>query len=198
MVNLYLYYNYLVVTEHQLVVNLTVPAVVREGDSFFPRVTVSKRVNATFFVYISSRYGNAIDGTAEKNLDYSYAAQEVVLDITITTITTTSPVRILTDNILELNERFDIVVVFSASPMDIRDLLKYNNPAQTVTIIDTEGECTFISFYNFNSLMTCIIFYVMHTFKYQLLEICLRVVCGRACTPPKAVIRTLAKKFLDA
>ena len=122
--------------------NLTVPAVVQEGDSFFPRVTVSKRVNATFRVYIPVINGTAKDGMAKKDLDYSYANQDVALDITITTNATTSPVRILMDDIVELNETFNIVIQLSHSPTDIEHLVKYNNPTPTVTIIDTKGECT--------------------------------------------------------
>ena len=170
MVTFCLEYSYLVVTDHhQVVVNLTVPTVVQEGDCFFPRVTVSKPVNAGFFVYIPVTNGIATDGTARKDLDFSFAGQEILFDITIASKTTASPVRILTDDIVELNERFNIVIQFTASPSDIASLVNITNPTQTVTIIDKKGECTCMSFLQFNSLMTCIIFYVMKTFDYHLL-----------------------------
>ena len=88
---------------------------------------------ATFRVYIPVRNGIAKDGTAKKDSYYSYANQDVVFDHTITSNTTASPVRILTDDLVELDETFNVVIQFIHSPSDIEDSVNITNPTQTVT-----------------------------------------------------------------
>ena len=117
--------------------NLTVPKVILEGEHFFPLLTVSQLVDATFYVYIPDTVG-----TAQNKLDFSFdpIAGEVLFGSKSTTSTTPSSVNILTDHLVEPNETFSIVVQFSTSPCDIEDLLKFTNQNETITIIDNNSE----------------------------------------------------------
>ena len=115
---------------------------VQEGGSFLPLITVSHLVNATFNVYIPSG-----DGTAG-NDDYLFEGEYVNFGPTVTMNTTNSSVVIATDNLVEPNETFKVVLQFISSPSDIEELLNLNNPNETVTIIDDNSEylCLFITY----------------------------------------------------
>ena len=120
---------------------------VQEGDSFLPRITVSHIVNATFDLYSPSK-----EGTAEKDVDYSFARQYVTFGPTSTVKTTNYSVVVETDDLVEPNETFKVLLRFFSSPSDIDELVDLNNPNETVTIIDANGEYLWLRF-SFNTVL---------------------------------------------
>ena len=149
----------------EFVVNLNVPKVILEGEQFFPLLTVSKLVDATFHVYIP--FGA---GTAQNQLDFSFdsSAGDVSFRSKNTTSTTPSSVNILTDHLVEPNETFNVVVQLSTSPCDIANLLKFTNQTEMITIIDNNSEWMCMSLRRLNILMAYICFHVMQTLEYEL------------------------------
>ena len=171
--------------EEEILVNLTVPKVVREGEHFFPLLTVSQIVMATFYIYIPDRVG-----TAQNRVDFLFDSNDgdVFFHLRSTTSTTPSSINVLTDRLVEPNEKIDIVVLFTTSPCDMEDLLKFTNQNETVNIIDDNSELMCISSCYFHTLMGCICFHVILTFEYNLVVGSYFIVRRQATTPMKTVL----------
>ena len=114
-------------------VTLTAPATVREGEVFYPQVTVSEQVLASFFIL-------GFSGTAETSLDFSYIPAEI--PFAASNITLPSPNAVLTfaDNLVEPDETFTLDVDLF-DPDSLRPVITYINDPTTVTILDNNSEC---------------------------------------------------------
>ena len=122
----------------ELFVDLDVPEVVIEGDSFTPRVVVSRGVVAQFLVYSS-------DSTALSSEDYEFTPELVEFSPANSTLSTSSPVTAVADTRIEADEAF-ILNVQLASPLNFGPFLEINNPSKVITILDNNSECQVIRF----------------------------------------------------
>ena len=121
----------------ELYVDLVVPAVVHEGDTFSPIVRVSQQVSATLSVFSS-------DGTAFPLLDFELHSELIEFDPSNFSHSTSTPVDVKRDNFVEPNETFFIQLEFLA-PNSIKELVTITNPSEMITIIDNNSECACLS-----------------------------------------------------
>ena len=114
-------------------VDLYVPEIIVEGDTFIPRIVVSQEVVAEFLVYIS-------DGTAISSADYRFTPELVQFGPTNTVLSTDSSVVTVSDGDEEPDETF-ILNIQLVSPLSLKPFLKINNPSEVITIVDNNSEC---------------------------------------------------------
>ena len=137
--------------ETQLFVNFTVPEVVQEGDSFFPVLTLSQPAVASFRVY--SLFDQ---GTATKNLDYSFTNQNINFGLSDFALSTSSPVKIYADSVVEPDETFNLSFYLTESSSTYH-FVTIGDSVKTITIADrnSESACVLnllsdIIYYNFS------------------------------------------------
>ena len=116
-----------------LLVVLTVPDTVREGEMFLPLLTVSQEVLATFSL-------RSLSGTATQNFDFAFYAVEVEFARTNFTLAAPSSVSTLADNLVEPSETV-IIQVGLSTPSSIRNSVVFINQMESVTILDNNSEC---------------------------------------------------------
>ena len=117
---------------YNLSVTLTVPETVQEGEPFFPQVSISQEVCATFIL-------QAQNGSAKENSDFSlhYVNVEFASNGTLASPASLST---LADNLVEPNEAVLIQVELSG-PLTIAKFVTYTNQVESVIIIDSNSEC---------------------------------------------------------
>ena len=127
------YIHYLASTEEShLFVNVTVPDVVREGDAFFPSLTLSQPGAALFGV-------KSVNGTATKNVDYSVFSESIYFGPSDLAQSTGSSMNIYVDSVVEPNETVSLQFVLK-SPNSIADMTTFDYPIKTVTIMDQNSK----------------------------------------------------------
>ena len=122
--------------------NVTIPEVVREGDAFFPLLTLSQPGVVWFDV-------KSVNGTAAKQLDYSAFCERISFGPSDLVLSTGSSMNIYVDSVVEPNETVSLQFV-SWSPFFIAPMTTIDYPIKTITIIDqnSESACSLVLLLN--------------------------------------------------